>query len=56
MALDEPKKEEKTVRVDNFDILIEEQVKQYATDQVLDYVSSRYGEGFVLKRAGADCC
>jgi Fe-S cluster assembly iron-binding protein IscA len=57
MALDEPNDKEKTVNLGGLEILIAEEVTPYTAEQVVDYVDSRLGKGFVIRRAsGAAGC
>lgn len=56
MALDEPKANESSEEIDGFAVLFDAQIKGHAAQQVLDYVVSPRGEGFVIKPVGGGCC
>jgi len=57
LALDEPNDKEKSVILGGLEILIAEEVAPYTAEQVVDYVDSRLGKGFVIRRAsGAAGC
>lgn len=56
MALDEPAENETTVQVAGFEMLIDEKVRPYASGNILDYVNSHEGEGFVLHPESGQCC
>ena len=56
VALDEPKENEQTVEADGFDVLIADEVKPFATGNMLDWVKSIGGEGFVLRPESGGCC
>jgi Fe-S cluster assembly iron-binding protein IscA len=57
LALDELKEDEKTQQIGEFEVIVEKPAQPFAADQILDYVSSRQGEGFVLKsKTRSNCC
>jgi Fe-S cluster assembly iron-binding protein IscA len=56
MALDEPRENEQPVHADGFEILIADEVKPYASGNVLDWVSAFGGEGFVLQPESGSSC
>ncbi len=56
LALDEPKEEEKIVRINEMDILMDSMVKPFTKDQVLDYIRSPEGQGFVFTSAAGGGC
>ena len=58
LALDEPKEAE-TVQVDGLQVLMDSQVQAYSEDQVLDYMDSSHGQGFLFRREQGEesgCC
>jgi len=56
VALDEPSENEKTTQVDGFEVLIGDEVKPFASGNVLDWVKAFGGEGFVVRpESGAAC-
>jgi Fe-S cluster assembly iron-binding protein IscA len=57
LALDEPKEKDLKLHVNDVEVLMEEQVKPFTTGQVLDYLNSSAGSGFVIVPAsGKACC
>jgi len=56
LALDEPKENENTIQVNSIDVLISDAIKPFADANTIDYVSSPYGEGFVVESAGQAYC
>lgn len=56
MALDEPNDNETPLKINELDILMEDNVRSYAAAQVLDYVVTPRGEGFSIAPAGGSCC
>jgi Fe-S cluster assembly iron-binding protein IscA len=56
MALDEPSENEQTVEVDGIDVLITDDVKPYASGNVLDWVDAYGDEGFTLQPESGSCC
>ncbi len=56
MALDEPKEDEQTVQADGFEVLIGDEVKPFASGNVLDWVSAFGGEGYVLTPESGPTC
>lgn len=56
MALDAPKENEETYKVDNLEILIDDNAKPYASKNVLDYLKSVDGEGFIIRPESGQCC
>lgn len=56
LALDEPEENEQTIEADGLDILISDDVKPYATGNVLDWVTALGGEGFILQPESGQCC
>jgi Fe-S cluster assembly iron-binding protein IscA len=56
LALDELKEDEKTQQMGEFEVIVEKPAQPFAADQILDYVSSRQGEGFILKSTRSNCC
>jgi Fe-S cluster assembly iron-binding protein IscA len=55
LALDEPEKDEKPVRINGIDVLIEDLVRPFVDFATVDYVKDQYQEGFLIKTDG-DCC
>ncbi len=56
MALDEPSENEQAVEVDGIDILIADDVKPYASGNVLDWVETYGDAGFTLQPESGSCC
>jgi Fe-S cluster assembly iron-binding protein IscA len=56
LALDEPNKNETTIRVNDIDVLIEDEVKPYADASIIDYVTGVYGSGFTIDAPGRTGC
>ena len=57
LALDEPRENERPMEVNGIDVLIGEEVRPFASGNVLDYVESPAGSGFVLgPESGYTCC
>ena len=56
LALDELKENENTIQVNGIDVLISDAIKPFADANTIDYVSSPYGEGFVMESAGQTYC
>ena len=56
MALDEPREGEQPFKVDGIDVLIGDDVKPYASGNVLDWVQAYGGEGFILQPESGSCC
>ena len=56
MTLDEPKKDEVPFQVDGIDVLIENNVRSYAEDNTVDYVTGPRGTGFAILRPGRSAC
>lgn len=56
MALDEPRENENPVKVDEFEFLIADDVKPFASGLLLDWVKAFGGEGFVLQPESGSSC
>ena len=56
LVLDEPMKNEIPNQINGIDVLIEEEVKDYANKSVVDYVKTPYGENFIVELAGSKAC
>jgi len=56
LVLDEPMKNEISNQINGIDVLIEEEVKDYANKSVVDYVKTPYGEKFIVELAGSKAC
>ena len=56
MALDEPSENEKPVKVDEFEVLIGDEVKPYARGNILDWVKGFGGEGFIIRPESGSIC
>jgi Fe-S cluster assembly iron-binding protein IscA len=54
LALEKPKKDEKPAKIDGLDLLVSDMVKNIADGSLVDYVSSIYGEQFII-RANYSC-
>ena len=61
LALDELKENEKTTQVNGIDVLISDEVKLYSDGNMIDYIQSAEGGGFVINNpeqtdcAGCSC-
>ena len=55
LALDEPNGDDTKHKVDDFEILIAEDIKHYAFGARLDYAVSPYYEGFVINTGNSSC-
>ncbi len=55
LALDEPNGDDTKHKVDDFEILIAEDIKHYAFGARLDYAVSPYYEGFVINNGNSSC-
>lgn len=49
LALDEPKANETPMKINGLDVLIGSEVKHFAEESVVDYVSSQWEEGFTIR-------
>ena len=57
LALDEPTDAEKTHSINEIEVLIAPQVLPYIGQNRIDYINSKYGQGFSIAPAtGANCC
>jgi len=56
MALDAPQENEEIFKVDSFEILVNDDAKPYASSNVLDYINTVEGEGFILQPESGQCC
>ncbi len=56
LALDEPQASENITKVDGVDLLIGDEVKNYADLSTIDYITGPYGEGFSVAIEGASDC
>jgi len=54
LALGEPNENEDTTQVNGIDVLIADTVKAFTDGNMIDYVNSPQGEGFVI--TGQACC
>jgi Fe-S cluster assembly iron-binding protein IscA len=55
LALDEPEKDEQPVLINGINVLVEDLVRPFAENAIVDYVKDQYQEGFLIKTDG-DCC
>jgi Fe-S cluster assembly iron-binding protein IscA len=55
LALDEPQANEKSVNVNGLDVLIDDNIKGFAQDSVVDFISSPYGEMFTVENGLGEC-
>lgn len=55
LALDEPDKGEVPTRVNGLDVLVSDEVKDFAGASRVDYVNSPYGEIFTVDTGRAGC-
>ncbi len=56
LALDELKENEKTTQVNGIDVLISDEVKLYSDGNMIDYIKSAEGEGFVINNPEQTGC
>ena len=59
LALDELKENEETTQVNGIDVLISDEVKPYSDGNMIDYIQSTDGEGFVInnpEQTGCEGC
>ncbi len=56
MALDEPRKDEQTIQADGLEVLIGDDVKPFASGNVLDWVQAFGGEGYVIQPESGSSC
>ena len=56
MALDEPKENEEMTQINGIDLLISNEVKPFADRNKIDYLSSGFGEGFIISPVDQTCC
>lgn len=56
MALDEPTDAETTYSINEIDLLIDEQVLPYASQNQLDYLNNRFGRGFSIAPFAGNSC
>ena len=57
LALDEPTENEQTIPVNGVDVLIADEVKPFASGNVVDYIESSEGKGFIVRsESGQSCC
>ena len=57
LALDEPKENEETIKINDIDILMSDHVKPFASMNEIDYIKSPNGEGFIIaQKSGNSCC
>ena len=57
MALDEPKENEKSTKVGNIELFMEESIEPFTENQMIDYVDNWSGKGFVVApEYGSSCC
>ena len=52
LALDEPNDTEESVTINGLEILMNDQVAPYTAQQTVDYVDTRQGKGFLIRRGG----
>ena len=56
LALDELKENEETIQVNSIDLLMSDNIKPYADGNIIDYIQSTEGEGFVIGIPGQTGC
>ena len=56
LALDEPTDAATTYTINEIDLLIEDSVLPYASQNQIDYINSRYGRGFSIAPATGSSC
>ncbi len=56
MALDELKENEETTQVNGLDVLISDEAKPYSDGNMIDYIQSTDGEGFIIGKPGQTGC
>lgn len=61
MALDEPVENEQPLHINGLEVLIDDAIKPVTDGNILDYVKSPDGEGFVIapesgSACSGDCC
>jgi len=48
MALDEPKKDEKTIAINGLEVLIDAQTFPFIEGSVIDYIDETFRQGFTI--------
>jgi len=48
MALDEPKKDEKTIAINGLEVLIDAQTFPFIEGSVIDYIDETFRQGFII--------
>ncbi len=56
MALDEPKENEQPIQVNGIDLLVNSDAQPYTSGNILDYIQSSEGEGFIIQPESGQCC
>jgi len=56
LALDELKAEEQRTKINGIEFLIADDILPFTEGNVIDYVSSAYGEGFTIAPASGGGC
>jgi Fe-S cluster assembly iron-binding protein IscA len=56
LALDEPKENETAVKVSDINVLISEDIKNYAAESKIDYIDKPYQRGFTVGSRGLSGC
>jgi len=57
LALDEPKATEKSFKVGDIELFMEESIHPFTANQMIDYVDNPSGKGFVVAPThGSSCC
>ena len=56
LALDGPRENEQTIKIDGVEILVNDDALPYATGSVIDYAGSPEGNGFTISSESGKCC
>ena len=56
MALDEPQNGDKTFKVEELDILVDQRAAPYAGESTVDFIDSFWGKGFTIRPAYGGAC
>ena len=56
LALDEPQDGDKTYKVEELDILVDQRAAPYAGESTVDFIDSFWGKGFTIRPAYGGAC
>ncbi|MDY6912528.1 MAG: hypothetical protein SVM79_09245 [Chloroflexota bacterium] len=56
LALDGPRENEQTVKIDGVEILVNDDALPYVPGNVIDYARSPQGDGFTIYSESGRCC